>query len=119
MLSEYERRELALIEQGLVEQDRRLAESFRPGGLSARPGGRSRRLTLRSGWLARTLLGFGVFLVAIGVLTGADGLFMQGVLFAGAAVVWLRWLRRSAPAPAPGRAPHRRAEGPAPDSRAT
>jgi hypothetical protein len=87
MLSEYERRELALIEQGLAEDDRKLAESFRPRRLPS-----ARRRDRR--WMSRSLLGFGVLLLVVGVLTGTYGLFLQGLLFGGPAVAWMRWQRR-------------------------
>jgi uncharacterized membrane protein YphA (DoxX/SURF4 family) len=77
MLSDYERRELALIEQGL-EADPRLAAS-----LSA--GRRPRR------WPIRLLTALGILLVVTGLLTSTGGLVLQGLLAVGAAVVWSRW----------------------------
>jgi hypothetical protein len=91
MLSEYERRELALIEQGLAEDDRRLVESFLPELMRPERTPWSRRR-----WMSRAVLGFGVALMVLGVLTSADGLFMQGVLFAGGGFLWLRWQGRAA-----------------------
>jgi hypothetical protein len=107
MLSEYERRELALIEQSLAEEDRRLADALRPRTM------RARTPWLRRRWLSRTLLGFGLAMLVLGVLTAADGVFMQGVLFSGAALVWMRWQSRSTPA-TPGAARARPADGPPP-----
>ena len=111
MLSEYERRELALIEQGLAEEDRRLADALRPGSL------RVRTPWPRRGWLSRALLGFGITLVVLGVLTGADGVFMQGLLFSAVAVLWMRWQSRSKPATPPGAGRPRPADGTPPGRR--
>ena len=80
MLSDREREQLADIERALVDGDRRLAATFRTG---APP--RERR------WPLRALLGFGVFLLVVAVLTGTDGLFLQGLLCVGGAYVWRRW----------------------------
>ena len=87
MLSNYERRQLALIEQALADEDRRLVDALDPKPAGT-PWGRRR-------WVARTLLGFGVALLVLGLLTSADGLFMQGVLFGGVALGWLRWQSRT------------------------
>jgi len=87
MLSEYERRQLALIEKGFADEDRRLAESLDP-----KPAGTP---WTRRRWLARALLGFGIALLVLGVLTAADGLFMQGLVFGGLGGVWLHWQRRA------------------------
>lgn len=85
MLSDREREELARIEQGLVGSDRRLAAAFRSGAPPA-----PRR------WPVRALLGFGAFLLVVAVLTGADGLFLQGLLCLTAGLVWRRWQARRA-----------------------
>jgi hypothetical protein len=61
MLSDRERRELALIEQGLAG-DRRLASVFAGGGAAGH-----RR------WTVCALVGLGILMVAVG-LAGADGL---------------------------------------------
>ena len=103
MLSEYERRQLAMIEQNLAEEDRRLVDSLDP-----RPAGTpwSRRR-----WASRALLGFGIALMVLGLLASADGLFMQGLLFGGIGGVWMRWQVRAAKrTPADG--VPRSAEGP-------
>jgi len=86
MLSDREREQLAAIEQSLMADDRRLAAS-----LSAVPVRRERR------WPQRALLGFGVFLLVIAVLTGADGLFLQGLLCIGGWFGWRRWQARRRP----------------------
>jgi hypothetical protein len=86
MLSDREREQLAAIEEALRSEDRRLAAS-----LSAAPPRRDRR------WLLRALLGFGVFLLVIAVLTGADGLFLQGLLCVGGWFGWRRWQARHRP----------------------
>ena len=77
MLSDHERRELSLIEQGL-EADPRLAASL--GG-----GRRQRR------WPIRLLTALGILLIVTGLLTSTAELVLQGLLAAGAAVVWSRW----------------------------
>jgi hypothetical protein len=108
MLSEYEQRELAAIEQGLAEEDRRLAASFRPRGTGAATPWFRRR------WMSRALLGFGVMLLVVGVLASADGLFVQGLLFGGGGVLWMRWQSRSASVPVPGTPRRRSTDGPQP-----
>jgi hypothetical protein len=85
MLSDRERRELARIEQALAADDRRLAQAFGGRSVAARP---------RRRWPVRALIGFGVLLLVVGLLTGADGLFVQGLLFGGAGVLWARWRAR-------------------------
>jgi len=92
MLSDREREQLAGIERALVAEDRRLAATLG----SAAPA-RERR------WLPRALLAFGVFLLVVAVLTGADGLFVQGVLCVAGAYAWRRW--RTARARAVARGP--------------
>jgi hypothetical protein len=79
MLSDREREQLAGIEQALVAGDRRLAATLRSGPA------RERR------WPVRALLGFGVFLLVVALLTGADGLFLQGLLCLGGGYAWRRW----------------------------
>ena len=80
MLSDRERKQLADIEQALVAGDRRLAATFRSG---APPTERR--------WPVRALLGFGVLLLVVALLTGADGLFLQGLLCLGGGFAWRRW----------------------------
>jgi Protein of unknown function (DUF3040) len=80
MLSDRERQQLADIERGLVAGDRRLATTFRSGAPPA-----ERR------WPVRALLGFGAFLLVVALLTGADGLFLQGLLCLGGGFAWRRW----------------------------
>jgi hypothetical protein len=84
MLSDRERKQLADIEQALVAADRRLAATFRSG---APPTERR--------WPVRALLGFGVLLLVVALLTGADGLFLQGLLCLGGGLAWRRWRARS------------------------
>ncbi len=83
MLSDRERRELAIIERGLADEDRRFADSFRTG--RPRAVGRRRR------WPIRLLIGFGVLLVVVGLTTGTDALFMQGLLSGTGGILWARW----------------------------
>jgi Flp pilus assembly protein TadB len=104
MLSDRERRELALIEQGLLADDRRFGDGFGPGRAPAGP----RR------WPARLLVGFGVAVLVISVLTGAGELFVQGLAFAAGGIVWIRWQARRAaagrshgPSSGPGTRPRR------------
>ena len=80
MLSDRERQQLADIEQALMAGDRRLAATFRSG---APPTGRR--------WPVRALLGFGVLLLVVALLTGADALFLQGLLCLGGGFAWRRW----------------------------
>ena len=82
MLSDDERRELARIEESLTAEDHRLADAFRTG----RRTGRQRRR-----WPVRALIGFGIMLLVVGLLTGTEELFLQGLLFGGAGVAWSRW----------------------------
>lgn len=77
MLSDYERREWELIEQGL-ESDPRLVASFRAG-----PG--------RRRWPIRLLLVLGVLLVVTGVLSSTGVLVAQGLLALGVGIAWSRW----------------------------
>lgn len=94
MLSDRERRELAMIEQGLSADDGRFVDGFRT--TRAARGRRQHR------WPVRALIGFGILLVVVGLLTGAGGLFMQGLLFGGAGLGWSRWRARRAAAEPPG-----------------
>jgi hypothetical protein len=86
MLSDDERRELALIEQGLGE-DQGFAESFGDG---ARP---------RRRWAVWVAIAIGVLEVATGLLAESGGLLMQGLLTVGAVVLWLRWRARQVTKP--------------------
>lgn len=81
MLSDRERHELTLIEEGLRSSDRRFADGFetRPKP----PRGRRR-------W-AVALLAFGVFCAVMGVLTSTEMLVVQGLTGIAAGVGWLRW----------------------------
>jgi hypothetical protein len=85
MLSQHERRQLDLIEQGLRQDHPRWR------GLQDRAG---------AGWqhpvVLRGLLGFAVLLMLTGVLTGTVELFVQGLLIAGVpGGLWL-WKRARA-----------------------
>jgi len=80
MLSDRERKQLADIERALLAGDRRLAATFRSG---APPTQRR--------WPVRALLGFGAFLLVVALLTGADALFLQGLLCLGGGFAWRRW----------------------------
>jgi Protein of unknown function (DUF3040) len=94
MLSEYERRQLALIEKGFADEDQRLVAALDP-----KPAGTP---WTRRRWMARALLGFGIALLVLGMLTAADGLFMQGLVLGGIGGYWLHWQRRAARKPAGG-----------------
>jgi hypothetical protein len=85
MLSNHERRELARIEQGLREDPNVREPRALPVGTSW-----WRR------WGLRLLIGFAGFVMAVGVITAAGELVLQGVLMMGAACVW--WLFRQAAA---------------------
>ena len=80
MLSDRERQELAAIERLLTAGDRRLAAALRSGWPI-----RERR------WPSWALLGFGAFVLVTGVVTGADMLFVQGLFFLFAGLVWRHW----------------------------
>jgi hypothetical protein len=97
MLSDRERRQLADIERELVADDRRLAASLRAG--RTRPGRAPRR------WLERALIGFGVLLLVVALLTSVASLFLQGLLFAGAGVLRWRWRLLRAAVDPPGGGP--------------
>lgn len=87
MLSEHDRRELALIEERLRCDDRAFADTFHTG----RPGWlRGRR------WASRALLGFGAFIVVAGLAAGAADVCLQGLLVLGAGIVWILLRRRIA-----------------------
>ena len=81
MLSNYERRELARIEQALREDP----DWREPHGLAARHPWWRR-------WGIRLLSGFSVFLMLIGIITTDGNLLLQGVLMMGASCGW--WLCR-------------------------
>lgn len=108
MLSDREQRELARIEEGLKAEDKRFGR-----GLSKGP-----RIDRTRRWPARSLLAFGVALIVIGALTSAESLVLQGILFTGIGVAWVRWQSvRAARADGPGGLPARPAghpDGPTP-----
>jgi Protein of unknown function (DUF3040) len=108
MLSDREQRELARIEEGLTAEDKRFGQSLRKGP----------RIDRTRRWPARSLLGFGIALIVIGALTSAESLVLQGILFTGVAVAWIRWQGvRAARAAGPGGMPARPAghpDGPTP-----
>jgi len=108
MLSDRERRQLADIERALVADDRQLAASLRAG--RTRPGRAPRR------WPERALIGFGVLLVVVALLTSVGSLFLQGLLFGGAGVLRWRWrLQRPAIDPPGGPGGGEAAPSPRPD----
>jgi hypothetical protein len=108
MLSDREQRELARIEEGLKAEDKSFGQSLRKGP----------RIDRTRRWPARSLLGFGLALIVIGALTSAESLVLQGILFTGVAVAWIRWQSvRAARADGPGGLPARPAghpDGPTP-----
>jgi hypothetical protein len=108
MLSDREQRELQRIEEALKADDKRFAQGLRRGPQIDR----TRR------WPARALLGFGIALIVIGTLTGAESLILQGILFTGIAAAWIRLqVVRAARAAGPGGRPVRPAghpDGPSP-----
>jgi DUF3040 family protein len=108
MLSDREQRELARIEEGLKAEDKRFGQGLRRGP----------RIDRTRRWPARALLGFGVALIVIGALTSAESLILQGVLFTGIGVAWVRWQAvRAARADGRGGLPARpagRPDGPTP-----
>jgi Protein of unknown function (DUF3040) len=90
MLSEHERRELALIEQELG-QDQGLVASFH-----------ARKASRRDRWLVRGLIAVGILLVVTGVAAGVGGLVLQGLLAVGTGVGWSRWRAWRAAGKPPG-----------------
>ena len=108
MLSDREQRELARIEEGLKAEDKRFGQGF----------GKGPRIDRTRRWPARSLLGFGLALIVIGALTSAESLILQGVLFTGIGVAWVRWqITRPTRADGPGGLPARPAghpDGPTP-----
>ena len=84
MLSDWEQRELALIERGLRE-DSRFAAAF--------PG---ERLPLRRRpWVLKLLIALGLLMALSGLAVGDGGLTLRGALLAGAIYGWWRWRVRS------------------------
>jgi Protein of unknown function (DUF3040) len=81
MLSDREQRELQRIEEALKAGDKRFVRGLRRGPTIDH----TRR------WPARALLGFGITLILVGALTSAESLILEGVLFTGIAVAWIRW----------------------------
>jgi hypothetical protein len=103
MLSDREQQELQRIEEALKAEDKRFAQGLRRGP----------RIDKTRRWPARSLLGFGIFLIVIGALTGAAPLILEGILFTGIAIAWIRWqARRAARANGGGRPV--RPDGPTP-----
>jgi Protein of unknown function (DUF3040) len=78
MLSDDERCELDLIEGGLAG-DRRLVDAL------------ATTRSARRRWPIRALVGFGILLVTIGILTGDGTLVLQGLLIGGAGAAWHWW----------------------------
>jgi hypothetical protein len=85
MLNEHDRRELASIEERLRADDQRFAETFPTGPSRSRRG---------RGLATRALLCFGAFMLIVGLVASAVGVFLQGLLVLGAGIVWILWLRR-------------------------
>jgi hypothetical protein len=108
MLSDREQRELARIEESLRAEDKHFAMGLRKGP----------RIDRTRRWPSRALLGFGIALIVIGALTSAESLILQGILFTGIGVAWIRWqIARAARAAGPGGLPARpagRPDGPTP-----
>jgi hypothetical protein len=103
MLSDREQRALAEIEAGLQAEDSRLV-----GGLRTGP-----RIDRTRRWPARALLAFGIAVLVIGALTCAESLVLQGILFTGIGVAWVRWQSsRAARADPDGGVPRRRGARP-------
>src|SRR4051812_35892540 len=103
MLSDREQRELARIEEGLRAEDKHFGHGLRKGP----------RIDRTRRWPARSLLAFGVALIVIGALTSAESLILEGILFTGIGIAWVRWqLVRAARAAGPGGMPARPAGRP-------
>jgi hypothetical protein len=109
MLNDRERRVLAMMEQGLRDDEQRFVDVLRT--TRAGPARQQHR------WPIPALVGFGTLLVIVGLLTPAGGLFTQGLLFGAAGVAWSRGWRprraaveppggaRDQPSPRPGQTP--------------
>jgi hypothetical protein len=108
MLSDREQRQLAEIEAGLKADDRGLSQGLKKGP----------RIDRTRRWPARALLSFGILCIVIGALTSAESLVLEGILFTGAAVAWMRWQLVRANRANPGgglpRRPAGRPDGPTP-----
>ncbi len=106
MLTDRERQELALIEEGLRDDDR-LAASFRD---RRRPPPYLRR------GVVRAAIAVGLLIALSGLVVGAGEVFLQGVLLAGVGYGWwawrgkrraARWVGSAAPHADPGGTPGR------------
>jgi hypothetical protein len=107
MLSDREQQELQRIEEALKADDKRFAQGLRRGP----------RIDKTRRWPVRALLGFGITLIVIGALTSSAPLILEGILFTGIAVAWIRWqAMRAARANGHGRPvrPAGRPDGPNP-----
>jgi Flp pilus assembly protein TadB len=104
MLSDHERRELDQIEDGLAG-DRRLVDALARSGRAGRS------------WQVRALIGFGVFLLVVGIVTGGNGpLVLQGLLIGSAGLIWRWWCgKRAARAAGDPERSTPRPAGPPPD----
>ncbi len=81
MLSDREQQELQRIEEALKADDKRFAHGLRRGP----------RIDKTRRWPVRSLLGFGIALIVIGALTSSAPLILEGILFTGIAIAWMRW----------------------------
>jgi len=89
MLSEWEQRELGLIEQGLRE-DSRFAAAF--------PG--ERPPLHRRAWVLKLSIAFGLLMVVSGAVLDEAGLALRGVLLAAVSYGWWHWRVKSVTAKA-------------------
>lgn len=107
MLSDREQQELQRIEEALKADGKRFGQGLRRGP----------RIDKTRRWPVRALLGFGITLIVIGALTSAAPLILEGILFTGIAIAWIRWQTvRAARANGDGRPvrPAGRPDGPTP-----
>jgi hypothetical protein len=81
MLSDREQQELQRIEEALKADDKRFAQGLRRGP----------RIEGTRRWPVRALLGFGILLIVTGALTSTESLVLEGILFTGIAIAWIRW----------------------------
>ena len=88
MLSERERRELELIERELGFDDPRFAAAFRHGF-----AGRFRGQVYRP----RSVILFGVLMMAAGAFLGLGDTFLQGMIVTAAGASWWLWITRESP----------------------
>ena len=95
MLSERERRELELIERELGFDDPRFAAALRRG-FAGRCGGFAGRFR-RQLYRPRSVILFGVLLMAAALFLELGDTFLQGMIVTAAGATWWLWNTRESP----------------------